>query len=744
MRIYINELIKAFCKKTTVGIFVALTVLNGVLMWIDYSRNEETLFYTADQYKAVYADLEGLTAQQAYEQLTLQTQKLFLIDMLSYGEDISEMLSRYPEIDGDELMREYQNQSYLKYTSNSYSERELLNAVLAEVEACARYDDYLAEIDLTAQRMTGISLFADPDSFSYKNIAKTPDDFAHLKGSQLEPGPSKGVSMTTGFLATDLIGLLMIMTVVVTIVTREKELSQIVLTRTTFKGRASLGTAKLFTCFTAAIVAEILLYAVNFSIAYFTYGFGDLSRQIQSVYDFNGSSLKISVLEYFLLFLFAKFVVYCVFAGLIYLVTVISNTAVKVYGILVLTLAVEAVLYYTIPSASYLCPLKYINILAYANTRDLFASYLNLNLLGYPVNYLLVFAISIAVLLIAFSVISVVIFSKQRVMKSRTKKFSLAKFSIFKGRTTNLFLQECYKILIGGKALFILIAFAVVTFVTYEPIRESFRSADEIYYKQYMLEYEGEYNAEKQAMIDAEDQMFTDIQNSMNEEIASMGGSSIFVIMRYQEILAPQRAFEEVKAHAEYLKTTDGGEFVYDSGYKLLTGDETAGNKDLTLGLTAMAMVICCLVYVYGAEYQTGANVLLKTSANGRGRTFLCKFGIGLGIVTVIFVLTYAPYFYNVLSTYGTRGIDAPLCSLEAFEGWGISIRGYLILLSIGRYFTFVCAMLIIYFLASKLKSIISTFLASTAVLVLPILLSLLGIGFFDYVLLNPGVIGNL
>jgi hypothetical protein len=39
---------------------------------------------------------------------------------------------------------------------------------------------------------------------------------------------------------------------------------------------------------------------------------------------------------------------------------------------------------------------------------------------------------------------------------------------------------------------------------------------------------------------------------------------------------------------------------------------------------------------------------------------------------------------------------------------------------------------------------VISTFLASTAVLILPILLSLLGITFFDYVLLNPILIGNI
>ena len=79
--------------------------------------------------------------------------------------------------------------------------------------------------------------------------------------------------------------------------------------------------------------------------------------------------------------------------------------------------------------------------------------------------------------------------------------------------------------------------------------------------------------------------------------------------------------------------------------------------------------------YVYAAEYQTGANVLLKTSARGREDTFLCKFGIGVSIVTIIFALTYAPYFYNILSAYGTRGINAPACSIEALSNFDISIK---------------------------------------------------------------------
>lgn len=742
MRIYFNEVVKALCRKTTVGVFIVLTLLNGILIWVNENQNRS--YYTASQYKAVFADIDGMNGKEAYEKLRLEAMELELIDSLSYGEDISDRIEEEPKINKDEIIKKYKDQSYLKYTENIFYERELVSDVLTEVESCANYGEYLNSIDKAAAKMTGISLFANPDTFSYKNITKTPEDFAHLKNSELEPAPSKGISMTTGFLATDIFGMLMIMTVAAVIVTREKELNQIVLSRTTFKGRASLGTAKLFTCFTAAFFAETILYAVNFSIAYFTYGFGNLNRQIQSVLDFNGSDLKISVLEYFVLFLLAKFAVYCLFAALIYFVTVISNSAVKVYGILALILAGESILYYTIPSESYLCPLKYINILAFSNTDKLLAQYLNLNLLGEPVNYLLVFVISAAVLLNLFSIFSVVVFTKQKAVKSRADKKFFEKINPFRGRNTSIFLHECYKIFIIGKVLPMLAVFAFAVVFFYHPMSETFSSADDVYYKNYMISLEGKYTSEKQDKIDKEDKKFSDARTEISEELAAAGDSNVVVIMNYQDILAPQYAFEKVKSHAEYLKKTQNGEFVYDSGYKLLTGDKSAGSKDITMGLTAMAMAICCLVYVYSAEYQTGANVLLKTSAKGRKSVFWCKFFIGMIIVTIIYFLTYAPYFYNVLHTYGTRGINAPICSMETFEDWSISIKAYLIFISILRYVALIITMLIIYFLSTKLKSVIGTFLVSTAVFAVPLLLSLLGIKFFDYVFLNPLIIGNL
>ena len=733
MRLYINELVKAFCRRSTVGILLGLAVLNGVLLWINESSKDERP-YTAAQYRAVYKTIEGQSAEEAFESLSRRQQELRAIEALTFGEDISDIGT---DLDAEALLESYASGSYLEFTDNVFAEQELVSAVLKEVSACADYDSYLEGIDQQAQKMTGISIFSDPDSFSYKNIAKTPGDFAHLKGSSLTPGPSLGVDMATGFLPTDIAGFLMIMTVVVTIVTREKELEQTALTRATFRGRAPLGLAKLFCSFAAALLALVLLYSVNFAAGYLTYGYGGLSRQLQSVYSFNGSDLKISLIQYFGLFLLGKLGVYCLFGALIFLITSLSSSSVKVYSALAVILAAEAVMYYTIPSAGWLCPLKYINLVAFANTRDIFARYLNLNLLGEPFGYKAVFVLSMAVLLLGLSVLGVVFYGRQPVIRSRSRRLEL---SLFKGRSTSLFLQECYKVFIGGRVLLILLAFGGFVWLSYTPINEKFATADEIYYKQYMLKLEGELTPEKEQFLAEEQERFEQAQADMQRELSA---GSVFAAMKYQKLLAPQAAFEQVRDHAGYLRTTDGGEFVYDSGYKLLTGDETAGNKDATLALTALAMLICTLTYVYSVEYQTGAAVLLKTSPRGRGVVLLRKLIIGLMTVTVIYALTYGPYFYNVLHAYGTRGMGAPCCSMEHLSDRGMSISGYLILLSTVRYFGLILSMVMIFLISAKAKSFIASLLIETAVLVLPIVLYLLGIEVFGWMGLTPLVLGN-
>ena len=143
MRLYINECIKAFCRRSTIGIFLALTVLNGVLLWVNESLGEEQL-YTARQYKAVYDHIQNTSADEALEKLTQMQSKLDIIEQISLGEEVSDI-----DINADakSMLEKYKSKSYLRFYNDIYTEQQLIADVLKEVQACAEYDSYLDGID---------------------------------------------------------------------------------------------------------------------------------------------------------------------------------------------------------------------------------------------------------------------------------------------------------------------------------------------------------------------------------------------------------------------------------------------------------------------------------------------------------------------------------------------------------------------------------------------------------------------
>ncbi len=723
MRIERNEFIKIFTKKTILIIFLGFAILNAGIVINNIYQKSDLITYTPQAYKAIYNDMSGLSNQEASDYVNK------LVETIQFDPTLGESI-----INGK-----------LKYTDNVISEGSLYREVFDNIDSCINYDKYLKNIDDTAQTTSTMSIFSKPNSFSYKNIQKTPADFAKLKGTQLEFGPSKGIVNATDFLATDVIAVVLILIVIMSLLTREKELSQLSLSKTTYKGRIRLNVAKLGIVFLSCIFIEAILYGGNLVISYIGYGFGDLSRPIQSVAGFISCNMTISVMQYFILFLLSKLFIYFVIASLMYMVAVICKNAVQVYITLGAVFGISAVLFYTIAPTSWLSLLKYLNLVSFLNVSKMFQSYLNLNFFGSPVNYVQTFIIFCIGMLAIFIYLAIVIFSEQK--EAGTSKFSI-NFSFIKTyKNTSVFLHECYKILISGKVLFIIIAFGLLILYTYKPVTETFISYDDVYYKVNMKQLEGPVTQDKLDFIKQEDARYQKIHDEINKVMADADNqqSKMMVIQRYQEQLQPESAFNKVKQHSQYIQKNNS-DFVYDSGYKLLTGDYSARNQDSKLALIAVAMCICCLVGVYSVEYQNRASILLRCSKNGRGKTFASKLIISSVIVLTIFCVTYIPYFYNVLSAYGTSSLSSPACSLENLSRipHSISILQYLIIISIIRFIGLILSMLVIFIFSVKLKSYLASMLSSTGVLILPLVFSLLGIKMFNYCLISPFLIGNV
>ena len=759
MRIVINEFFKVYLNKNLLFVFVGLILLNALLLYVN--ENDRTSYYSPNEYKQIYSSVEKMPSDEALNMLQDEYEELNVLLELSFmsndGMASEESLSEtYQSLDIPNLIDKFTSGDFLNYTDNLWAEKYLYEHVIMEIENVNQYANYLEKIDADANMMQSVSIFAKPNTFPHRNITKTPEDFKHLKGNELAVAPSKGVIMATQFLPTDFIAIILIMVIVIRLITKEKEQQRLGLIKTTYKGRLTLVVSKLCVVICSSFMILILLYSVNFSMAIATYGFGDVGRYIQSVTGYLGSSLGISVLQYLVLFLVAKLFVYILLALIFFTVSIIARTSIIVYISLALLFGISAIIYISIPPTSFLAFFKYINLVHFLHTYTLFSNYLNLNIGGYPFQYIYCFIIITLAFIIIFSVFSALTFCKQRHVSSPLKVTAYIQERIsamkwFRGHEhVSVLRHESYKILVVNKVLLILMAFIMLQFTFYQPEKERFVDINDVYYKRYMLQLEGENSPSKEEFLVEEQQRFDELNDEIFILIQSGDSNNPMEINELYDLLAPQEAFYQVVEHAEYLRNLEEedhlkGWFLYDAGYQKLTaGDDNT--RDLQLALLFMIVLLLCLAQVFTYETQTGMVHIVTPTKHGRSKAFYSKLFLSLIIGVFIYLIVYAPEFISVLKAYGTRALDAPIYSMPHMSNMkiGMSILQYLWLISIIRFVAMLLAIIVIFVISVRLASLISVFMAVTGVLVLPLLFALLDINLFDYLLITPLLSGNI
>ena len=80
-----------------------------------------------------------------------------------------------------------------------FAKNEALSELAQQLEYIEQYPDYLLEIDKKASQLNTISIFANDDSLSSKNICKTTEDYAPLKNITLELGNDKPITSVIEF-----------------------------------------------------------------------------------------------------------------------------------------------------------------------------------------------------------------------------------------------------------------------------------------------------------------------------------------------------------------------------------------------------------------------------------------------------------------------------------------------------------------------------------------------------------------
>lgn len=679
------ELQKIWRKGSFLSLMVLLLFLNVFLLWyLNRPAEDEP---TLSAYKAVCRDISGMTEQEK-------------LDFIRDRKECQE--SALP----DELYE--------------------------EISAVSGYDDYLASVQKNSSQLGEISIFqssASEENFGSRNIAKSAADHAGLSSENICWFPSKGITMAVDSQATDLLLLLSVFLFVGQLITDEKEKGLFTVTRSTRRGIWADMAAKMIAVLIHDAAVCLLLYGSNLIYAGRMAGIGNLSASLQSLAPYMESSFPISLAAFLVLCLITKIGVVFLLGLLLTACAVYSAHSFTPTLVGIAFLGLNWILYTFIPSYSHLNLLKHLSYFSMLRTDALFGTYLNLNIMGFPFSRTSCVLVLLVLLLSAGFAAVLLLF---RYGNRLSIKQTSGHFRLPFHPHNSLFRHEGYKILIASRGLLILLAFAVL--LGWDALGKNYTpSAGEQYYQSMMLSLEGELTGEKEARIKAEqsryDEAFAQIeridQMAADGNISESTGDSMKEPW-YSE-LAFYPWFQRVQTQYERI-LSDGGVFIYDTGYLYLLGRM---DDDLLTNLLLLSLCFCfAFANVMAMEDSKGLWGLLSATKLGQKQVVRHKWMV---CSVTCAGITLLPWFFRGLaisSVYPMGEIRAGIQSIPQYQNFPVNLPILLFLtltvfsqlISTGL----ICA--VVLFISKWRKNYFQTLFLALLLLAVPLVLAQMGL----------------
>lgn len=734
MRLLTGEIRKALTLR-----FFSILLIAAIANFFLFRHNltNSYSFYEQKAYIAAQRDVMEIPTGQ---RLSYLQEKVKLLDACTQWETetnpvISEDMRSYWDT--------YTSGTYLQYTEDLFSERFLFRDLLQEVQQTADHTQTIESIIEEARTKTSVSIFAEPDSFSYRNQLAMIDQFEDLLHIAPAYDISSGVLHFQTSAVTDLIALVAILLFCTEMAIGEQKSGTLPILKATRKGRGPLVSAKLVSTAVLSFLIVCVLWGANLGYCAVSFGLGDLSRPIQSLTGFTTSALTLSVGEYLILFFLLKWVLYALVGILCLAAGVFWQESMPTWLTVGGFLGVGYILSQVISPIATWNILKFVNISNLIFSTEWLSEYRNLDFWGSPVEVFTASWILILISLVLTVVLLCWLFCRRNVSAIRQPQLRIPRWVSFQGRSTALFGHELWKLLVECGALSVLVLLLLVNLQ--EPRTISY-DTNELHYKNYMEQLAGPLTEEKQAYIESEAMRFEGIHQQILKlrkdyatgELSETDLNTLLPplerALMAEEILL-NRVYPQMERILQVKVEGKEAHFVYEPGYSYLFGLNAQHSKAGAAALV-VAGIILCFSNIFPIETSSGMLPILSVSKKGRAASAGCKLAICICITVIIFFIAQIPDYRYVLKNYGFPDLNAPLCSIEAFVGWNdtVSILEGLILFETLRLVAAVCVTTVVLLLGIWMKNQLITLSVSTGILLLPILLNLLEIHFLDKV----------
>lgn len=672
MSLLTAELRKVWGNRVFPILLAVLVAANLLLLWIGTrpTANQPP----AAAYRAVGADLAALGSDMAAKgdflhgkldeaESLLRLENYFRdsaygnsVIQQNYREENAELFDQYEQI--------YRDKSYTLYTDSLTMEYRLFTQLVNEYDTVAGYTDFLDSVQTKANQLSGISIFQnDETGYDLKNIEVTAAVYAGLDETAIDYYPQKGLYTAISYAFTDLILLASMLVLALLLVRQERDSGLLSLVRSLPAGRLQTALAKLGAFALSLLAVLALLYGVNLVYCAASFGLGPLTRTIQSVPALMRCTMQITVGEYLLRFLLAKWAGAFVMGLWVMLAALVARRAAAGWAAALIGPLMMFGIRAAIPATSRLNVIKYANLASLLQTNELLGNYRNLYWFGSPIGLPLV-EWTAAVLyggVLASSFCWV--FARVQLLSAVKRGFLLG--LRHKTRATSIYKEEARKLLLLNGAVIALASF--IGFSVYQGITaESYIGADEIYYAYYMRHISGPFTQKSRAWLEEQGEEFGPMLETQ-QHIAS-GQTSPDTIVAYSSLQQKFSVYLKVIQQNinSYLKEHPGAWLVYESGYKELFG--FTGQADVQDALLAGLACAICFSGLFAMERRGGMETILCTTPLGRKRTVRAKLSVSAVVAVGIAVTSCLPHLIQVLRDYGLPALFAPAMSISEFE----------------------------------------------------------------------------
>ncbi len=732
MKLIIYEIRKVLSQRVFILVLFLTLTVNGVILYNSQITKPDNykLMYSSD-YDEMIDEYSGYSFDKAVKTVE---EKMLAYEILSKFKEFSSSSDAEYAQDLANEINDYKN----KYP-NAYSEAERLSKYADEdmrsklfledinfqLKYLASYPAFKEQMSSRAQRQSKASIFNDAESFSYRNLFKTAEDYKSLKNLSLKIGKSSVLIETSSYNIGDYFVLAVLFLICIYMFNTEKDKGLYNLVKSTEKGRLSTILAKLCAFSLLSVIVSAAFIFSEYSINSLLYGMDTLDRNIQSIPEFRNCILNISVLQYYFLSVVTKTVSLLMIGMFFAFVFLCLSTPWEMYLCCGGALAVEYILYSFIPAEVSVNQLKYINVF-YFICPDFLSKYLNINLFGYPVNILSVaLTIGIGITLICITASSIVFLKKEQLRKSSriSNLYEKIKIRFLKTNgSTNLLKNELHKYLIQNKfALFFFILIALSIFSSFGTIPYNYSSRSDVIYREHMERLNGKISPAKLRYISDKEKDLKEIEKKLysSDEYGKMADVISNILEDESEAL--NRVKSQKDRIRQLSKQNVNVEFIDENIYSNFISDS---KREWNSFFLLCLLIMISVPIVFTGEYKSNVINLIRPTKNGKLHIYLNKIFLIFVSVLIMFVCVYIPYLIRFITSYGVRNLLKPICGIEQFSNSiNISVVTAFIIENISYIFLALLTTSIIILIAVLLKNILLSFIMSSIILLVPGLL---------------------